>query len=130
MTYEESIEQLNNLLRRCGIGFNKTDIEAIDFIIKETQELKKQLEEYKEQIRIKDEYLSIILDLANNYKINDLDLWLLAVYEDDSFNTVKGLKSLVKNIGRYAKYALDSEDEETIYLNCYGQKLNILKEVL
>lgn len=98
------------------------------------KELKKQLEEYKEQTRIKDEYLSIITDLANNYngysKINDLGLLLLAVYEDDSFNTVKGLKSLVKNIGRYAKYALDSEVEETIYLNCYGQKLNILKEVL
>lgn len=47
MTYEESVEQLNNLLRRCGIGFNKADIEAIDFIIKESQELKEKLNKYE-----------------------------------------------------------------------------------
>lgn len=41
---ENHLEQLNSLLRRCGLGFCQEDIEAIDFIVKENQELKKQLE--------------------------------------------------------------------------------------
>ena len=48
MTYEESIEQLRSLIEHFNNGgndFNATDIEAIQFLLKENQKLKKQLEE-------------------------------------------------------------------------------------
>ena len=51
MTTKENIEQLKSLIEHFNNGgndFNATDIEAIKFLLKENQELKKQVEENKD----------------------------------------------------------------------------------
>lgn len=70
------------------------------------------LECLQRQIAIKNEYLVLILDL---------------IYDYDGFNTVGGLKGLIDEVGKYAKYALVNDDKVPIYEN-NGQKLNILGE--
>ena len=101
MTYEESIEQLNNLLRRCGVGFNKADIEVIDFIIKENQELRKQLEERTKM------YL-------NAYK-----------YAQGMGNEVITLKAEQKEFIKYL------EDKINFYkINTQGYSMNLIEEIL
>ena len=50
MDFEESVEQLENLIESWQLNeadLNQTDIDAMKIILKENQELKKQLEEYK-----------------------------------------------------------------------------------
>lgn len=51
MTTKENIEQLKSLIEHFNNGgndFNATDIEAIKFLLKENQQLKKQVEENKD----------------------------------------------------------------------------------
>ena len=53
MTTKENIEQLKSLIEHFNNGgndFNATDIEAIKFLLKENQELKKQVEEYQQEL--------------------------------------------------------------------------------
>ena len=53
MTTKESVEQLNSLIEHFNNGgndFNATDIEAIQCLLKENQELKKQVDEYQKEL--------------------------------------------------------------------------------
>ncbi len=65
------------------------------------------------QIAIKNEYLSLILDL---------------IYDYDGFNTVEGLKGLIDEVGKYAGFALDNNDKVPFYRNTNGDNFNILHE--
>lgn len=69
--------------------------------------------ELERQIAIKNEYLSLILDL---------------IYDYDGFNTVEGLKGLIDEISKYVGYALDGDDKATIYTDGNGVDFNILHE--
>ena len=53
MSIEESIQQINELIEAWELNeacLNQTDIDAIKCLLKQNKELKKQLEEYKEQV--------------------------------------------------------------------------------
>ena len=65
------------------------------------------------QIAIKNEYLSLILDL---------------IYDYDGFNTVEGLKGLIDEVGKYVGFALDNDDKEIVYIDGNGDNFNILHE--
>ena len=49
MNEEDYIEQINNLIGRCGVGFDLNDIEALSFLLKRNKQLKEQLQQ-KENI--------------------------------------------------------------------------------
>ena len=71
MTTKESVEQLNSLIEHFNNGgndFNATDIEAIQCLLKENQELKKQIE---------------ALEKLNKQLINKLDRYDAIVDERD-----------------------------------------------
>ena len=107
MTYEESIEQLKSLIEHFNNGgndFNATDIEAIQFLLKENQELKKQLEERNI------EYFKGAYDTHNKYYDQQQDLinWL-----EDKIHTIETTYSQING-----NYGLMNE------------KLEVLKEVL
>lgn len=107
MTYEESIEQLKSLIEHFNNGgndFNATDIEAIQFLLKENQELKKQLEERNI------EYFKGAYDTHNKYYDQQQDLinWL-----EDKIHTIETTYSQTNG-----NYGLMNE------------KLEALKEVL
>ena len=65
------------------------------------------------QIAIKNEYLSLILDL---------------IYDYDGFNTVEGLKGLIDEVGKYVGFALDNDDKIPIYKDGNENDFNILHE--
>ena len=41
---EEYIKQINNLITRCGVGFDLDDIEALIYLLRKNEELKQELE--------------------------------------------------------------------------------------
>lgn len=47
MNEEDYIEQINNLIERCGIGFDLDDIKALDFLLKQNKQLKGSLQTYE-----------------------------------------------------------------------------------
>lgn len=71
------------------------------------------LEDLQREIAIKNEYLSLILDL---------------IYDYDGFNTVEGLKGLIDEIKSYAHMAIDKDTKTPFYRDGDGNDLNILQE--
>lgn len=71
------------------------------------------LEDLQREIAIKNEYLSLILDL---------------IYDYDGFNTVEDLKGLIDEVGKYVGFALDNNDKVPFYRNTNGDNFNILHE--
>lgn len=67
----------------------------------------------KRQLRIKDEYLKLILDIACDY---------------DGLNTVDSLKGLIDDLMDYARGALTNNTTDEIYTSANGKKFNILHE--
>lgn len=69
------------------------------------------------QIRIKDEYLKLIVDTAYDYDGRDY--------------SIDGLKEVIDQVVHWAKLALENDDEETIYDGDKGGKhYNILGELI
>lgn len=65
------------------------------------------------QLKIKDEYLKLIIALGFDY---------------DGFNTVEGLKALIDELVELAKKALKSDDKSTMYIG--NEEKNILFETM
>lgn len=65
------------------------------------------------QLKIKDEYLKLIIALGFDY---------------DGFNTIEGLKSLIDELVELAKKALKSDDKSTMYIG--NKEKNILFETM
>ncbi|MEI3530117.1 MAG: hypothetical protein V8Q75_03455 [Bacilli bacterium] len=72
-----------------------------------------EIENLKRQIKIKNGYLQMILDLGFDY---------------DGFNNVLDLKLLINELCNYAHKALKNDDKSVIYENGFNEKLNILSE--
>lgn len=67
------------------------------------------------QVKIKDKYCQLIIDLGFDY---------------DGFNTVDSLKSLIDELVSYAQRAIECDDKGTIYVNGEGEHNNILGETI
>lgn len=65
------------------------------------------------QIKIKDKYCQLIINLGFDY---------------DGFNTVDSLKGLIDELVSYARKAIEYDDKEVIYVNGKGERDNILGE--
>lgn len=65
------------------------------------------------QIKIKDKYCQLIIDLGFDY---------------DGFNTVDSLKGLVDELVSYAQRAIECDDKGIVYVNGKGEHDNILGE--
>lgn len=65
------------------------------------------------QIKIKDKYCQLIINLGFDY---------------DGFNTVDSLKGLIDELVSYAQKAIEYDDKEVIYVNGKGERDNILGE--
>ena len=79
MNIEESIQQINELIEAWQLDeadLNQTDINAIQILLKENQELKKQLEEWKHHLKCSKEMLAI-QGQKGNY---DYDEYMLGLY--------------------------------------------------
>ncbi len=89
MSEEEVLEQLNNLLRRCGFGFDKNDVEAITFLIQENQQLKSQLEDKKHELN------GFVNTIAKYLEIEDEES---ATYDEiiEKLVNLKGAKQQLK----------------------------------
>lgn len=72
-----------------------------------------EIENLKRQIKIKDRYLQLIIDIGFDY---------------DGFNNVDDLKSLVDGLCTYAEKAKNCDDKNTVYVSGNGIKENILGE--
>ncbi|MDO5003591.1 MAG: hypothetical protein Q4E39_05140 [bacterium] len=103
MTYEESVEQLENLIESWQLNeadLNQTDIDAIKVILKENQELKKQLE--------------------NNSKINVSDHKYASECEDKVIVLETQQKEFIKYL----------EDENKKIYRDGGLRQNIFRQIL
>lgn len=60
-----------------------------------------ELEQLKRQIKIKDEYLSLIIGIGFDY--------------DGEDGSIEGLKSVIDQLVDYAKKAIDNDDKSVIY---------------
>lgn len=65
------------------------------------------------QIKIKDKYCQLIIDLGFDY---------------DGFNTVDSLKGLIDELVSYAQRAIECDDKGIVYVNGKGERDNILGE--
>lgn len=74
-------------------------------------------DEYKRKLKIKDEYLKLIIDIGYDYD----------GYDNDN----EGLRSIIDELVDYARKALKEDDESVIYVGgseTEKKKLNILGE--
>lgn len=71
------------------------------------------LMDLERQIKIKDKYCQLIINLGFDY---------------DGFNTVDSLKGLIDELVSYARKAIECDDKEVIYVNGKGERDNILGE--
>lgn len=115
ITGEEMLEEMtkldpSNLKEETRDLFN-----TIMRVIDEREDLFEENKEYSRNLRIKDAYLQLIIDLAYGY---------------DGFNDVDGLKGLIEELSEYAKMALKNDDKSSIYTDGRDRKLNILDEVI
>ena len=101
MNEEDYIEQINNLIRRCGVGFDLNDIEALVFLLERNQELKEQLQEEQEAY-------DIMFSLWNNRKFIR------------KFNKEFDKEDKIKNPNR--DYACIMPDAEEVYKRYYELK--------
>lgn len=65
------------------------------------------------QVKIKDKYCQLIIDLGFDY---------------DGFNTVDNLKGLIDELVSYAQRAIECDDKGIVYVNGKGEHDNILGE--
>ena len=74
-----------------------------------------ELEQLKRQIKIKDEYLSLIIGIGFDY--------------DGEDRNIEGLKSVIDQLVDYARKAIDNDDKSPIYgIGDDVPKRNILLE--
>ena len=66
-----------------------------------------------EQIKLKNAYCQLIVDLGFDY---------------DGYNSVESLKSLIDELVGYAQKAIDNDDKTAIYVDEDGHEQNILLE--
>ena len=66
-----------------------------------------------EQIKLKNAYCQLIVDLGFDY---------------DGYNSIESLKSLIDELVGYAQKAIDNDDKTAIYVNENGHEQNILLE--
>lgn len=78
----------------------------IELLLKENEILERNL-------KIKDEYLSLIWAIGFDY---------------DGAYTAEGLRDVIDELVKYSRKAVICEDESTIYINGNGKALNILQE--
>ena len=71
------------------------------------------LMDLERQIKIKDKYCQLIINLGFDY---------------DGFNTVDSLKGLIDELVSYARKAIECDDKEAVYVNGKGERDNILGE--
>lgn len=72
-------------------------------------------EELKDKIRIKDEYLQLIIDLGYDY---------------DGYEKSESLKALIDELVSLASKALKNDTKAVVYQSVSGTKYNILHEVI
>lgn len=65
------------------------------------------------QVKIKDKYCQLIIDLGFDY---------------DGFNTVDSLKGLIDELVSYAQRAVECDDKGVACVNSKGEHINILGE--
>lgn len=66
-----------------------------------------------EQIKLKNAYCQLIVDLGFDY---------------DGYNSIESLKSLIDELVGYAQKAIDNDDKTAIYVDEDGHEQNILLE--
>lgn len=66
------------------------------------------------KLKIKDEYLKLIIDIGYDY--------------DGYENDIDGLRYLIQEMCEYAKAALNEDDKKPIYVTGKGKILNIIEE--
>ena len=66
-----------------------------------------------EQIKLKNAYCQLIVDLGFDY---------------DGYNSVESLKSLIDELVNYAQKAIDNDNKTAIYVDEDGHEQNILLE--
>lgn len=69
--------------------------------------------ELKRQIKIKNEYAKLIIDLGFDY---------------DGYSNAYNLKKLIDELVNYAKDILNNNDKKVIYIDGNNKKYNILHE--
>lgn len=98
------------LLLHCSLKDKKyeTQKEQFDLIYNYIEKIERQNE-------IKDAYLDIIYDIGVDY---------------DGCNTIKSLKELIDEFMKWAKFAMDNNDREPMFVGARDKEFNILHEEL
>lgn len=91
----------------------KDDLKEMDAVNRET-ELLREIEQLKRQIAIKDAWCGFLVSIGFDY---------------DGYNQVSSLKSLIDELVKYARFAINNEDGIVMY-ESDEQKFNILDEVI
>ena len=76
---------------------------------------KEKINEMQRQIDIKNAYLDIIYDIGIDY---------------DGCNTIKSLKELIDEFMKWAKFAIENNDREPMFIGARDKEFNILHEEL
>lgn len=130
MAYEESIEQLKSLIEHFNNGgndFNATDIEAIKYLLKENEELKKQLEEKKNKYIKRFEKL-----LAEDIEPDPEDFYLAEI--EGKSNDYDKLLNQQKEFIKYLEKTLNEykeQENKDIQARVIWQRFeNLVNEIL
>lgn len=115
MTAKEMFEEMTKL-KPSELKEETRDLfNTIMRVIDEREDLFEENKEYSRNLKIKDAYLQLIIDLAWNY---------------DGFNDINGLKGLIEELSEYAKMALKNDDKTPFYIGSNEENFNILDETI
>lgn len=115
ITGEEMLEEMSKLNPSDLKEETRDLFNTIMRVIDEKEELYEENKEYSRNLKIKDAYLQLIIDLAWNY---------------DGFNDIDGLKGLIEELSGYAKMALKNDDKTPFYIGSNEENFNILDEII
>ena len=98
------------LLLHCSLKDKKYETQKQQFDL-----IYNYIEKIERQNEIKDAYLDIIYDIGVDY---------------DGCNTVKSLKELIDEFMKWAKFAIENNDTECMFIGANDKEFNILHEEL
>lgn len=112
---EKDVEYLKNCIVYC-IGNEETGMAESSEEYKEVMDrVLRRLEQLERQIEIKNAYLDMIYDVGIDY---------------DGCNTIKSLKELIDEFMKWAKFAMENNDTECMFIGANDKEFNILHEEL
>ena len=98
------------LLLHCSLKDKKYETQKQQFDL-----IYNYIEKIERQNEIKDAYLDIIYDIGVDY---------------DGCNTIKSLKELIDEFMKWAKFAIENNDTECMFIGANDKEFNILHEEL